>query len=672
MTAIHAKAFRPAVPLTSPRLLQGNYATVALACKLQSGCLDPFKGPQLVRTSPLASIGTMYRYRASGIDYWLEWERSGVDVVRSPNSQDARQRVYWSGDGEPRMAAFSDAISGTGAYPGASYVLGVYIPQQLPTIAVAGGSTPVESRAYITTLVTQYGEEGAPSLPVVQSGNATGTWTLSNLEAPPPNAGTVTGVTVLTGGFVRVGLNTVRGLAQYESLTLAAVGGMTDLIGTHRIEAINAGGTSNTVDLRLTTSQTYTSGGTWARSAPHNTTGMRRRIYRSVGTTAIYLFVDDIDATLTSYADTKAATALGGACPTIDSFTPPKNGHSLRAMANGALSMLAGNEVCFSEIGKPHSWPIANRYSFSGIGVTQEVVGNSCIIATDSAPSIAVATTPDRAQVVKVEGCLAGCVAKLGAVDTGNGVAYPAADGLWLVTSGVPVNLTEKLFSFEQWQALKPESFRAAFVDGEYWAVHDSPGGSPKLLLLDLRGGAPDGYVEVDDAFNAIYTNPFDGRMYVSRANRTFLWDEDDTNRYLGLWRGPTNQLGPPTNFSIAQVHAEFGDIVPVDNSILTANEQRLVDYLWLDGPLGTTPVVGVPLASSGLQEQPTQTARKVQFTLLTDGRVRFSREVTSAKPFRLPGGFKSETVAVEIASSTRVYSASIAQGVDELRQVST
>jgi hypothetical protein len=124
------------------------------------------------------------------------------------------------------------------------------------------------------------------------------------------------------------------------------------------------------VRVALNTAQTYTSGGAWERRAPHNLTGMKRRIYRTVGTNTDYKLVTEQAASSTVFNDTVASTALGSS-PTVSlgSFTPPKNGHSLVSLANGALAMLAGNELCISEQYKPYSWPLANRYAFAGLGV---------------------------------------------------------------------------------------------------------------------------------------------------------------------------------------------------------------------------------------------------------------------------------------------------------------
>jgi hypothetical protein len=157
----------------------------------------------------------------------------------------------------------------------------------------------------------------------------------------------------------------------------------------------------------------------------------------------------------------------------------------------------------------------------------------------------------------------------------------------------------------------------------------------------------------------------------VAKGPKLYLWDEDDTNRYLGVWRGPDYQLGKPVNFTVAQVHADYGQIVPLDLSIQTANIALMANADNVDGALGVTPLMAAPLAGSAIQEQPAQTARRVQFTLLDNDQVKFTRDVISSKPFRLPEGFKTEVCSIQISASTKVHSVTVAQGLEELKETS-
>ena len=677
MTAIHVKDFRKAVARTSERLLQGNYATEALAARFDRGTMDPLKGPALTYTSVASAVLSLFRYRHGSTDYWLDWDTAGVSLARSPNSQDQHGRLYWTGDEEPRMGAIA-AITTVAPYPSAAgtYVLGVagaHNGTPFTVTPVGGASATMESRAYAWSFVTQYGEEGPLSKPVVASGKIDATsWDLSSLESPPANSGTIT-TAIHSSGTVTVAISGgIRGWRIGERITFAGVAGMTDLNGTHTITGFFGTGS---VQVALTTAQVYAGGpDTWTRaSAPHNVTGMTRRIYRSVGTNTEYKLVAEQDATTLTYSDTVASTALGGG-PTVqdDTDMPPVNGAFLTELANGAHAIVAGNEVCISEQGKPHSYPSGNRYTFSGTARGAVAVGNSIVIPTDGKPVLVTATVPGAASAASMEGTTAPCIAAASVVDSGDGAVYASDDGLWLCTPAGSRNITEKLFNPDQWAALQPSTFIAAYHQGQYLALRTPADGSPpRLFILDLR--EPEGgYVEVVDTFDAIYSNPLDGRLYVAKGNKVFKWDEDDTNRYLGSWTGPVHQLGRPTNFAVAQVHADFEDIQPLDDSIEEANDALLASSLTMIGPLGMTPLLTVPVMGTELLPQPEQTARKVVFTLLDGDEVKFSTEVSSAEPFRLPSDFQQRTATLRLTSSCRVYSATVAQGMGELAQVAT
>lgn len=666
MTAITIKGFRGKVPRRSERLLSAEYATEALNCKITSGRLDPLKGLQTVATMA-APVTTMYRYRNNAVDYWLTWSTM-VDAVRSPTSNDLRNRVYYTGDGEPRMSSFADAINGGGPYPAGWFVLGVYIPTTKMTVAVTGGSAGTgvtqDSRAYIYTLVTQYGEEGAPSpASTIQSGYSNATWTLSGWETVPPNTGTVTGATVVTAGQVRVAMDTTRGLQQYERIVFANVVGMTDLNGVFTIAAVVD---ATHVDVTLSTIQTYTSGGTWARQAPHNTTNMTRRIYRSVaGTNAgSYLFVKEIPATDTTTVDSTLAGDLGAACPSYTSYTPPKNGHSLVALANGALAMLVGNQLCVSEQYKPYSWPIGNRSSFAGLGVGLTAAGNSVIILTDQYPLVGVCSVPEAIQVARIP-TYAPCVAKLGIVDIGGACLYPSHDGLYMASPTLGANnLTESLYRYDEWQRLSPASFKAALFDERYYALHDPGTSSGKLLMMDMK--EPDSVVELDATADSIYRNVYDGKLYLSRGKTILQWDADDSNRFLSFWQSAVFVTGAPSNFACAQVYAKYDDIVPADTTTSQAN-QVVINTGAVLGMLGATELGMYPLGATNLKDQVQTTVNRVQFSLVADGQIVFSKALTDSNPFRLPGFFRRETHQIQLSTSLPIYEVAVAGTMKEL-----
>lgn len=672
MTVIAIKAFRGAVPRMSERLLQPNQAQRAWNCRLTAGRLDPVRRPLLVSTiAGAGDIRTLYRYRhfdaGQHVDNWLTWPVD-VDVEKSPLANDERGVFYFtSAEFDPRVSSYASAIAGA-LYPNAWFALGVPSPMVAPTVAPSGGSGTDEERSYAYTFVTAWGEESGPSpASVLATGKPDGTWALSGMQAAPPNSGTVVAAVADTpvSGQVRVELDTVFGLAAHEMVTLAGVGGMTDLNGSHRIISVDP--VNDRIVVALDTAQTYTSGGTWAREAPLNTAGMVKRIYRTAGTNTEFLFVAEIPVATTSYNDTVASTNLGEPLATLATLPPPKNLTCFMVLPNGCGVGLAGNELCFSDPYMLYSWPISNRYSFSGRGVALVKAGNSVIVLTEGQPILFTGSDPEAMSPTTIE-TYAPCVSKRGVVDVGGGALYPSFDGLWLVTPSGAKKITQGLYRDDEWAKLQPSSFQATFFDGQYFAHHGDDGGTSLIFVLDVN--EPDSITEIDEDVGALYRNEFDGRMYVAKGNRILRWDSDDGARYESDWLSREYQLPRPSTFSCAQVFARFNEIIPPDTTQQDANAALMASAWMGSGEIASHEILAVEIAGSLIVPVAEVQPRKVQFTLLKEGIPIFTTLVTSEKPFRLPKGYRTELVSIQLSASVPTYSVAIASSMEELRQV--
>lgn len=673
MTGIATRSFRGRVPRVSTRLLDDNYAVVATNCKLTNGKLVPVNRPALVHTSLADAISTMYRLKFGEDENWLVWG-ADVSVARSPTSQDALGRLYYTGDGEPRMTTAAKAINGGGPYPDSWFVLGVVAPVTAPNVANTGGSGAQEFRGYLYTFVTALGEESAQSPAKLFYGYSNATsWDLSAMDAAPPNSGTISAAVKDTpsAGFTTVTLDSVFGLQALENVVFAGVSGMTDLNGAFELVSIDA--STNQVVVPLATTQTYSGGSdTWTRVAPHNITGMKKRIYRTVGeTNEDYKFVAEIDVATTTYADSIPAStvAKNGSNRTAGWLTPPRNAHSLIDLANGAHAVLAGNELCISVPYEPHAYPIKNRYSFPAKGIALiEADNNGIIILTDGKPYLCSATVPEAASLDPA-GKVAPCLARLGVVDTGDGAIYPGHDGLYMISSAGARNLTENLYTQKEWEELNPSTFRAAFNSDGYYAVHSNGEGLPdSVWFIDIA--EPDSSVDFDEEADVLYDNPVDKHLYVGIGNKIYLWDGDEANRKTMYWRTKDFELPAPKSFACAQVKAKYDDIVPINTEVLDANTALLADALNVDGAINTIGVNRVGVNASRLRRAPLQTEGFVQYTLIKAGVPVFSRGVTNDKPFRLPDKIHGDVYAEQVTGNVQIDGLYAAQAVKELGQV--
>lgn len=173
---IQHSAFRGELPILDARLLPENNAQAAKNLYLRHGTLRPERGPAPVAgLTSIASPTSLYRYPNGnqGKGFWFAWGNGRqISMVKSPLANDRWHRVYWTGDGAPKMAGIDLATAGTAPYPSSSYTLGVPAPATSPTTEEPVGRVSLEDQpdtaleaAYVVTLITVYGEEGPPSDP---------------------------------------------------------------------------------------------------------------------------------------------------------------------------------------------------------------------------------------------------------------------------------------------------------------------------------------------------------------------------------------------------------------------------------------------------------------------------------------------------------------------------
>lgn len=676
MTAVTIKAFRGAVPRSGQRLQNPNFASAARNVKITSGRLDPLRGLLPAHASLADEIRTIWRYRhkLNGVnqDHWLVFSDE-VDVVGSMIADDEQGRIFWTSDVyEPRMSTYARAIDGAGPYPDDWYMLGVPSPTVKPDVSVSGGTGTNVARSYAYTFATALGEESGPSpASDLDTGFPNGTWAVSNMQTAPANSGSSSSWTPLGTGRIRATLDTTFGMQVGTTLVLSydTVELTTPIVETHRLLAVDHA--AKQVEFERTA---YPAGTTpvltWSRAAPINTAGMVKRIYRTEGTSAAFQFVAEIPVSTTTYNDT-ATSLTGEVIRTLNTLPPPAKMTSLIELPNGCLVGLVENEVCFSDPYMPYSWPLANRYSFVGKGVKLCAAGNSVIVVTDGYPILLTGSDPEAMSPTTIE-TYAPCVSRRGAVNVGGGMLYPSHDGLWLATAGAVKLMTRNLYRLDEWKAKAPTTFDAAFHDGQYVATHH-PVGSPSPLILVLDIAELDSEVTVDESADAMYRNDYDGSLYLVQGSRILKWDADDSRRFLTEWTSVEMQLDQPRNFSVAQIHADWKQVVPLDTSSQDAN-QALIDSGpdAVNGHINGGQFLDFEINGSNLVPVRLATERKVQFVLYDGDEAVFATTVDSKTPFRLPSGYKHEILRIGLSASVPVHSVTVAESTQELAQAST
>ena len=187
--------FAGVVPRANAALLPDNAAQTAANCALWNNDLRPLKGPlDVVTPTALGGIiKSIYRIGQTLPEnqYWMAWT-TDVDVVRGMIAGDTSERTYFTGSGTPKVTNLALATQGGTTYPVVAYDLGIPKPAQAPTCTPSGAAAPVETRVYVYTYVSGWGEEGVPSAPTKVTVSQGGTVQLANMSTAPAGSYNIT------------------------------------------------------------------------------------------------------------------------------------------------------------------------------------------------------------------------------------------------------------------------------------------------------------------------------------------------------------------------------------------------------------------------------------------------------------------------------------------------
>lgn len=180
MAGIKLVGFQAEVPRTAERLLPDMAAQQAENINLTSGEIRPIRPPLMVYAPSGGNLKqSAYRAVFNGEEKWVAWDND-IDVAKAPFSADVSPRYYWTGEGCPRYATFTE-------FGSTAFAIGLPAPTNKPSVSVSGGSGSVINRIYCVTYYhPDTGEESAPSaVSDIVSGAIDGSWTVSNLNDLP-------------------------------------------------------------------------------------------------------------------------------------------------------------------------------------------------------------------------------------------------------------------------------------------------------------------------------------------------------------------------------------------------------------------------------------------------------------------------------------------------------
>lgn len=669
MSAYRLKAFTGGIPKLDPRLLPDFAARDATNVFLTSGRLDPMLEPLDVASARSGDVQSIYRMYDDTNSVWLNWSEQ-VDVAESPVFVENGFRIcFASPDFEPRQTDLALASSGS-PYPGAWYVLGVTPPITKPTVSsVTGGSGTPVSRSYVYTFVTTWGEESAPSpAATIFNGTPDGTWNLSIPDVAPPNVYNIS-ATTWAAGKLRLTVDSVFGLRAKERILIAGLAPVS-LNNSFRVDSIDT--VNKYVYIVIADPGTITDGaGTATRQAPHNTTGMTKRVYRSITTaegTDFFLVGDNIAVATTTFADN--VTVIGEPIPTTGWAMPPANLEGLVVHPSGSMAGFVGNDLYLSEPYAPYAWQIANilTLDFKIVGIGQ--FSQSLVVGTEGRPYVVTFADVSAASAQKVDEAWP-CLSKRGVVSFSNGVYFPTNLGLAYVGNSGTQLITKEMYSQRDWAAVQPSTFNACQHDNRYYAVYEVDNQRQILVISPTEGVS-----NINLTPGAIFADREDGQVYI--AFNAFV---SRLNGHIGFtvpfsWVSKEIVLNNPENLGAAKIdfdsQLDIDEVIEINNAnadiaalnatIFAGDIEGSVDTMMLNSQIVNDDDLLTPLSLAGI--------RYLSFTLFADNELVFNKEVVSNAIFRLPAGKKYSSFWIQISGTAAVKSVLIGGTPMELKNV--
>jgi hypothetical protein len=646
MAALQVPVFSGLSPRTGERLLPDNGATVSVNCSLTSGEVYPLKYPKIGHLgNGTSTYLSTYRAEWNNVEKWRLWTVD-VDCAVAPLSQDVEQRYYWTGDGEPRYATFTN-------FNTTDWAMGVPNPVTKPTVTPTGGVSSNVTRLYCYTFFSVLGEESGPS-PVsdVTTNKIDATWAISNMDASPVSSGTGTAsgqiFTDTVNHWLRVG----------DEVVISTV--------THEVTVV--AGLTFTVDGAAITGATA-----WARKAAWNTAGGKRRLYRSAGTNATFQLVADDVAT--PYNDVLTDAQIPGDELITDGWNPPNPKMiGITPLANGAMVGFVGNQLMFSEPYQPHAWKDDYQYAtdFEIIGIAS--FGTSVVAATAGNPYLADGVEPTAVTMNKVSSVWP-CLSKRSVVAFANGVLYATSQGLaYIGMDGIDL-WTKTHYTQREWGALDPSSMVAGASNGRVHVRHLINDTESRMLVF--YPGEQAALAQVDYSCDELYVDARNGKLYVINPAGVYEWDAEPGQYMEYIWTSKEFVLPKPLNFGAAQVSffsivtQEDIDSLNVYIAQVESDNQDLLDNGLLHYELGEADIGEVDISGDNMvNPQNTFSLGTCFFTLYADGVERYTAQVLSNKPFRLPAGYKADRIKISVSGTAVVQSVKLAETMAGLAQL--
>lgn len=498
---IAIREFFGLLPKRDTSNMDARQALVASNCDNQTSKATSIQAPSDVATLPATDRLSVYPYNGG----YLSWP-SDVDVQRSPIAADRFKRIYYTGDGVPKVRGINPV---TGLEE--EYNLGVQKPSTKPTVAVQDRSTVNWTRVWHYFYEEFDGTQldpgdlvegtGSGEVHVVRPGKA---------FVLPTRPARVTASTssVFILYFDAYDANGAILGRCYPDISAAKGNSDLYIAGAKISAAQNNGSLASSIVLTFddsrvadfTVYRSYVStfvtkwGEEGAPSDPSDTVAVdpsqqaavntaqptgtntnidRIRIYRTVTGDAgtAYQFVTELAVGNATYIDDKDDADTGEVLPTQSFDAPPSDLFALVSHPGGffaALSRAFPRTLYMTFPDQPHAWPGSYAITIDSDGVGLAVSGNGIFILTKEKPELLYGDHPET-MTKSVIADPQPCVSKRGIVVNGTVVLYPSPDGYVALEGATTRVVTSDYFSKDEgapaWKDINPSTIRAAVYD---------------------------------------------------------------------------------------------------------------------------------------------------------------------------------------------------------------
>lgn len=337
------------------------------------------------------------------------------------------------------------------------------------------------------------------------------------------------------------------------------------------------------------------------------------RIYRS--TVGTFLYVGEITiatATGTGYTDTVDPELLAEELPSLTWLHPPDDLKGLINLPNGIMAGFSGRDIYFCEPYVPHAWPDGYRQTIDYPVVGLGRMDTTLAVLTKGTPYIIQGSHPGAVVVIKSD-IEQACASKRSIVSFNGSVFYCSPDGLVALSSGGSRVVTERLFTYDQWQSqIKPESVHAYHHDMKYIGFYNN-GTESGCFIYDTTTNE---FAFVDLDATAGYQSLRNDTLYLVNGGAITPWAEGSDLSYT--WRSKIFTLPRLVGMSCMQVEAS---------------------------------------------------SYPVTAKLYKDGQLFHTQVVTDRFPFRLPAS-PGRDWEVELTGAYEIFSVAVGQSMEELANV--